>query len=50
VKLVMFRAFAVVTIAVGVSEEDVDGKHDGAGCNRAYGGLRKTSLANKMLR
>jgi hypothetical protein len=28
---------AVVTLGVGVPEEDVVGKQDCAGCNRAYG-------------
>jgi len=32
--LVEFRATAVVTLGVGVPEEDVVGKEDGAGCRR----------------
>ena len=35
--LVEFRAVAVVTLDVGVPEEDVFGKQDGAECNRAVG-------------
>jgi hypothetical protein len=35
---------AVVTLAVGVPEEEVVVKQDGAGCNRDVGVLRKTCL------
>jgi len=35
--IVEFRAVAVVTLAVGVPEEYVIGKQDGAGCNRDVG-------------
>jgi len=38
VKKIEFRAVAVVTLVVGVPEEDVIGNQDGAVCNRAYGG------------
>jgi hypothetical protein len=32
----VFRAAAVVSLVVGIHEEDVDGEKDGSVCNRAW--------------
>jgi len=48
--LVELWAAAVVTLAVGVHEEDVAGKQDGAVCNRDYEVAEEDVFGKKMPR